>query len=168
MQPIRNILVTAFCTLLVFSAVVYSACNKNKCDNVICLNLGACDGGTCYCPTGFEGPRCATLSRDKFVATYNGGDTCGDNIGYTQYPIYLLSILYDSVELNMKNLLNNINDSAVCTMQATDSFTFIGANNSTTFTGSGRLSNDSLWLHYHIVHDTISYDCEYVGTSLVH
>ncbi len=167
MKPIRNILLSACIAIVALSAVVYTACNKNKCDKVACLNLGSCDGGTCYCLTGFEGPRCETLSRTKFIYTYSGGDTCGTT-GYNQYQIFLLANLYDSTEMTMHNLLNNMDDSAVCTIQSTDSFTFIGANNSTTFTGWAKLSNDSLWMHYHVVHDTTSYDCSYFGQSLRH
>jgi len=165
MKPIRAILLTAFFTLSAFSAVVYTSCNKNKCDNVICLNLGVCNGGSCVCPTGFEGNRCQTLSRDKFIFTYNGGDSCSTKIN-TIYPIYILAVLSDSLEMNMKNFLNNPQDSAVCTIQSTDSFTFIGSNNSTTYTGTGKLSNDSLWMTYHVIHDTTSYNCSYFGQSL--
>ena len=169
MKPIRTILLTAFLTLFVFSVVVYTSCNKNKCDKVICLNLGACDGGNCVCPTGFEGNRCQILSRDKFIFTYNGGDSCTGKITgkvFNKYPLYILAVLTDSVSMNMKNFLGNPQDSATCTIQSTDSFTFQGSNNSTTFSGTGKLSNDSLWMTYHVVHDTISYDCKYFGQSL--
>jgi hypothetical protein len=167
MKLIRTVLLTAVCVLMAFSAVVYSSCNKNKCDKVVCLNLGACDNGTCKCPTGYEGDRCQTLSRDKFIATYNGGDSCTHNV-YNRYEIRLTAILYDSVEMNMKNFLGNYQDSATCTIQSTDSFTFIGSNNSTTYTGWGKMRNDSLWMVYHVVHDTTSYDCKYFGQSLRH
>src|SRR5947209_2740058 len=96
MKPIRSILLTLFMTIAVFSAVVYTACNKNKCNNVLCKNQGVCDGGTCYCPPGFEGIRCETLSRDKFIFTYNGGDLCRTETNYHIYPIQLLAIPYDS------------------------------------------------------------------------
>lgn len=169
MKPIQSILLTAFLTISVFSIVVYSACNKNKCHNVTCLNQGVCDGGHCVCPRGFEGNRCQTLSRDKFIFTYNGGDSCQGtpfNNHFTQYPVHLLARLNDSTEMVLMNLLNDPSDSAICTIQTTDSFTFIGSNNSTTYTGTGKLRNDSLWMSYHVVHDTSSYDCRYFGQSL--
>jgi hypothetical protein len=166
MKPIRSILLAAFLTLFVFSAVVYTACNKNKCHNVVCLNLGACDGGNCICPTGFEGNRCQTKSRDKFLFTYNGGDSCTAPYGYHVYSVHLLASTTDSMQMVMKNFLNNMDDSAICTIQAIDSFTFIGSNNSTTYTGKARLSHDSLWMVYHVIHDTTSYDCKYFGQSL--
>ncbi len=39
-------------------------------------------------------------------------------------------------------------------------------NNSTTYTGWGKLRNDSLWLAFHVQEDTSSYDCKYFGQSL--
>jgi hypothetical protein len=167
MKPNRQILVTAFLTIALFSIVAYSACKKDPCDKVICLHLGACDGGNCVCPTGYEGLRCEVLSRDKFVFTFNGGDTCHkvDTV-YTQYPIYLRANIYDPLELTMKNFLNNMDDSAVCVMRATDSFSFQGSNNSVTYHGTAKMRNDSLWMVYHVDADTTSYDCKYFGQGL--
>lgn len=166
-MPIRNILLTALLTLAIFSAISYTACKKDACENVICLNLGACDGGACYCPTGFEGDRCERLSRDKFIKTYNGHDTCSsDTTFYTSYPIYFRAMLSDPREMTMKNVLNDMDDSAVCTMQGIDSFTFQGSNNSLTYIGTGKMSNDSLWLIYHVERDTSSYDCRFFGQGL--
>lgn len=166
MKPVRTILLTAVFTLTVFSVVVYTACNKNKCHNVICLNLGACDGGNCICPTGYEGNRCQTKSRDKFIFTYNGSDSCSPGFGYHVYSIHLLAVQTDSLQMVMKNFLNNMDDSAICTIQSTDSFTFTGSNNSTYYTGRAKMRNDSLWMVYHVVHDTTAYDCVYFGQSL--
>ena len=165
MNIFRIVLLSAMTTVAIFSAVVYTSCNKDKCDKVVCLNLGACNNGNCTCPVGFEGNRCETLSRDKFIFTYNGGDSCTGPV-YDKYALYFHAVLTDPVTMTMLNILNNIQDSATCTIQSTDSFTFIGSNNSTTFTGTGKLSNDSLWLVYHVTHDTTSYDCKYFGQSL--
>ncbi len=165
MNILRLVMLSAAFTITVFSVAVYSSCNKNKCDKVVCLNLGACDAGNCVCPVGFEGLRCESLSRDKFIFTYNGGDSC-TGPKFNKYAIYMHAVLTDSVTMTMLNLLGNIQDSATCTMQATDSFSFIGSNNSTTFTGTGKLKNDSLWLVYHVTHDTTSYNCKYFGQSL--
>ena len=164
MKPIRKILVAAFLLAGIFSAVIYSACSKDRCNNVVCLNGGACNSGSCTCLAGYEGIRCATLSRDKFIFTFNGADTCSNNdLFVNQYHVGFLAIASNPVEMTMTNFLNNINDSAICTMQAPDSFTFIGSNNSTTYTGYGIMHNDSLWMNYHVQHDTISYNCAYKG-----
>jgi hypothetical protein len=166
MKPIRNVLLAALTITIACFAIVYTSCKKDHCNNVVCQNGGACDGGNCTCPAGFEGTRCETLSRDKFIFVFNGSDTCSNDDTYTrQYtnPIQFLAILANPVEMSMKNFLNNINDSAVCTMQSVDSFTFIGSNNSTTYTGFGTLRADTLKMIYHVQQDTISYNCEYVG-----
>ena len=166
MNRIRLVALTALFSAIFFSAITYTACKKDSCHNVVCQNLGTCDGGICTCPVGYEGSRCDTLSRDKFVYTYNGGDSCGIPVYYTQYPIKLLAVINNPFELTMMNFLNNPQDSALCTIQSVDSFTFIGANNSTTYSGYGKLSHDSLHMTYHVEHDTTSYDCHYFGQSL--
>ena len=166
MKPIRLILLTSFIIAACFYTITYTACKKDACKHVVCLNSGTCYEGNCQCPVGYEGLRCDTLSRDKFVFRYNGGDSCGTGLVYTQYYVTLEAVAANPYELTMKNFLNNPQDSAICTIQSTDSFTFIGANNSTTYTGWGKLSNDSLWMTYSVEHDTISYSCHYFGQSL--
>lgn len=166
-MPTRNIVLTFLLTIALFSAITYTACKKDPCENVVCMNLGACDGGKCVCPTGFEGARCEVLSRDKLIKTFNGRDTCNsDTASYDVYPIYFRAMLSDPRELTMKNILNDMDDSAVCTMQGVDSFTFQGSNNSLTYIGTGRISNDSLWLNYRVERDTTSYTCRYFGQGL--
>ena len=165
MRSFRHILSAAFVTMALFTAIAYTACKKDACDNVICLHLGACDGGKCSCPTGYEGLRCETLSREKFIFTFNGGDSCGYK-GNNTYAIYLRAYLTNDRQMMMRHFLNNDDDSAICTMQAVDSFTFLGSNNSTTYRGHAKMSNDSLWMDYHVEADTSSYDCKYFGQSL--
>jgi hypothetical protein len=165
MKSTRLILLTAFITIAIFSLVSYTACKKDSCANVVCLHLGACDGGNCICKVGFEGTRCETLSRDKFIFTFNGSDSCG-RFGTHQYPINFTAMLDDPREMTMKNILDDVDDSAVCTIQAVDSFTFIGANNATTYRGWGTLRHDSLHMRFHVDQDTSSYDCSYFGLGL--
>lgn len=167
-MPLRSILLSALLTIGLFAVISYTACKKDPCKDVICLNLGACDNGKCVCPTGFEGDRCEILSRDKLVKTFNGQDTCSyyDTLLTGAYFISFRAVPEDPMELTMKHFLNNWDDSAVCTMRAVDSFTFQGANNSTTFFGTGKVSNDSLWLVYRVQIDTSTYDCMYFGQGL--
>lgn len=168
MKPIRSILITALLTCIVFSTVVYTACQKDKCNNVKCQNLGVCDGGNCVCLTGYEGSRCEIYSRDKFVSTFNGGDICAinDTNHYHQYPLYFTAVLSAPLELTLKNFLNNPQDSAICTMQSTDSFLFSGRNNGTTYSGYGTLKNDTLRMKYTVQIDTGNLiTCGYLGGS---
>lgn len=169
-MQIRNVLLTVFVTLAIFSVITYTACKKDPCENVICLNLGACEGGHCVCPVGFEGPRCEIYSRDKFIKTYNGLDTCDyttrDTTVYKVYPIYFRAILNDPRSMMMWNVLNNMQDSAICTILGVDSFSFQGSNNATSFIGKGKMRHDSLWLDYHVEQDTTGYDCRFFGQGL--
>ncbi len=167
MKPKYNVLLTAFLTLFIFSAVLYTACHKDKCKDVVCFNRGACDGGNCVCPTGYEGPKCELLSRDKFIRTFNGWDTCSlTPVAIMQYPVHFHAVLADSLELMMNNFLNDPDDSAVCTIRSTDSFTFLGSNNSTVFNGHGKMRHDTLIMIYHVSRDTTAYNCKFVGGSL--
>jgi hypothetical protein len=167
MKPMRLIVLSSFLTIAFIYGITYTACKKDACNNVVCDNKGTCDGGKCTCPVGYEGPTCDTLSRNKFVFTYSGGDMCDTGkVYYTQYQIHLVAIPTNPLEMTMRDFLNNPDDSATCTMQSTDSFTFIGANNSTTYPGWGKLSNDSLWMTYSVEHDTTTYTCSYFGQSL--
>jgi len=104
--------------------------------------------------------------RDKFLFTYSGGDSCHVPAVYTQYQVHLLATLTDSITMTLTNLLDTAADSAICTIQSTDSFTFIGSNNAVTYRGSGKMRNDSLWLIYSVKSDTTLYNCRYFGQSL--
>ncbi len=162
MKLLRSIILTAILTIGTFLAVTYTSCTKDHCNNVVCQNGGACDRGSCTCATGFEGSRCEIPSRNKLIANFNGGDSCTKE-GERGYRIYFLAVTGNKVQLTMKNFLGDKNDSATCNMAAADSFVFNGNNNSVTYRGYGKISNDSLWLSYHVQFDTINYDCKYFG-----
>jgi hypothetical protein len=133
---------------------------------VTCQHAGVCNNGACECPVGVEGGNCQTLSRNKFLATYNGDDLCSDT-AFRQYSIHLVATIDDSITMTITNFLDSANDSAVCTIQSTDSFSFMGNNYGITYTGWGTLSNDSLKLTYTIYYDTVHYyTCTYMGQSL--
>ena len=58
----RNILLATFLTIVVITAVSYTACNKNKCASVVCQSRGVCNNGNCVCPVGISkvtGARCS-------------------------------------------------------------------------------------------------------------
>ena len=43
---------------IVFLFLLVNSCKKNPCENVACINGGACQDGTCLCPSGFSGVNC--------------------------------------------------------------------------------------------------------------
>jgi hypothetical protein len=63
----------------IFCLTLYTSCKKkDPCAGVTCLNKGACNGGKCICPTGFEGAYCEIttyVDPCKSVVCLNGG-TC--------------------------------------------------------------------------------------------
>ncbi len=166
MKSFNKILITSLLTLSAFGSVTYMACKKDRCNNVACLNGGSCDNGNCVCTPGFEGNRCETLSRTKFITNFNGGDSCSyptDSLGLHNYGVKFLTIANNPTTMTMRNFLGNPDDSATCYLQSPDSFIFNGANNSVTYRGYGKISNDSLYMKYHVQYDTIPFDCHYLG-----
>jgi hypothetical protein len=88
-------------TLLFFafvSTILYTSCEKNACNNVVCHNGGSCSMGTCRCPTGVEGYQCQSLTSARYVGIYAGYSQC-DNLAST----------YDTVTITTDNLpLNQV------------------------------------------------------------
>ncbi|HRO43267.1 MAG TPA: calcium-binding EGF-like domain-containing protein [Flavipsychrobacter sp.] len=80
----KRIALSAMLTIGAFGAVTYTACNKDECKDVVCLNGGTCSGGNCSCQAGYEGNRCETLSITKFVKVWSAADQIGStNLVYT-------------------------------------------------------------------------------------
>ena len=147
----------------IFAAITYLACTKDKCNNVACQNGGACNNGSCICLTGYEGNNCEILSRNKFITQFNGGDSCNGTGNHPDYGIQLLAVPANNIQMTLVNLLDDPHDSATCTIINSDSFYFEGSYNSTFYSGGGKMSNDSLWLNYHVQQDTIPYNCKFFG-----
>jgi hypothetical protein len=76
MKSIRNIAFSVLLTVGAFGAVTYTACNKDECKDVVCENGGTCIGGSCSCPTGYEGSRCQDLTVTRFIGSWTGQDQC--------------------------------------------------------------------------------------------
>ncbi len=64
----KNILLSAlglFAAVATVSTVV--SCKEDKCKATVCAYGGVCQSdGSCVCPTGYEGPRCETITRTKY------------------------------------------------------------------------------------------------------
>ena len=81
MRYLRCILITTLLTAGVFSSVLYTSCNKNKCGSTTCQNGGTCSGNVCLCPTGYSGSSCGTGWSDVFIGTYNcKRDNCSPHV----------------------------------------------------------------------------------------
>jgi len=65
--------------ILMFLTIAFigiAGCSE-KCDDVNCLNGGACNDGSCVCPDGFSGEFCQTADPCADITCQNGG-TCLD------------------------------------------------------------------------------------------
>jgi hypothetical protein len=51
-------------------------CEKTLCTGIDCKNGGECKDGKCLCQAGYEGDRCETLTAQKFLGQWKGGDDC--------------------------------------------------------------------------------------------
>ena len=143
MKKVRVIASAALMTLTAFSAVTLTSCSQE-------------------CEVGYEGSNCKTLSRDKFVGTWNGDEQC--TIGDDNYQL-TISTAGDEIKLNYTNLYNQ-GFSGLGTMTGTNTFTFSGNNGGTTWSGTGVLAdNGTLTLNYSITAAGVSNTCTYTGTK---
>src|SRR5688500_12054877 len=68
-------IITMFMTVAAFAAITtittVSSCSKEKdaCEGIVCNNGGTCNDGSCTCTAGYEGNRCDSVSRTKFLRT---------------------------------------------------------------------------------------------------
>lgn len=84
--------------------------------NVTCLNGGTCDNGSCDCVAGYEGDSCQTLSRVKFLGTYDVSDSCSSS-GSATYQITVAASGVSSE--HAKVLISNFWDTFTNNVQAT-------------------------------------------------
>lgn len=162
MKKFRLIALSALVTVASATAIFSTSCSKDECKDVTCQNGGVCSGGNCTCPVGYEGSRCETKSRDKFIGTYTGTEIC--TIGTDNYTI-TLAANSDALKLTYTNLYN-ANYTATCTMIAADSFAFSGTQSGATFTGTGKLTGTSaLTVHYTITDGATSNTCTFTGSK---
>lgn len=75
----RRLSIIVSTTILFFtlaSAVVFNACTKDLCKDLICKNNGVCRDGRCKCGLGYEGVNCEYKMYEKFVGTWDGSYRC--------------------------------------------------------------------------------------------
>jgi len=74
----KHTLISAFAFFGIASTVLYSACSDDNsgCSKIICRNGGTCSGGSCRCPSGYEGPYCEIGTNEKFLGKFMGNTSC--------------------------------------------------------------------------------------------
>lgn len=72
---LKTIVLSALAAFSAFSAVTYTSCNNDKCKAIACAYNGVCKDGSCICPSGYEGPQCETITRNKFIGVWTVKET---------------------------------------------------------------------------------------------
>ncbi len=134
-------IIAAIVSVFSFLTVAYISCNKqdanlNTCDGVICENMGYCHIDTltrlahCFCPTGYEGSNCATVSVDKYLGTWNmrqvivGSDSLGFVKDTTYYQIFLKSSATPTTFFIDNFADNPYYNNVLCSLDSANSFSF--------------------------------------------
>ncbi|MBL7767036.1 MAG: calcium-binding EGF-like domain-containing protein [Chitinophagaceae bacterium] len=164
MKNLKSILVASFLTVGIFSTTVFTSCDPDPCQDVICNNGGTCTDGTCTCKAGYEGTDCSTLSRTKFIGTYTGNETC--TVGTDSYSIQCTTNS-DDTKFNIINLYNNSPQLTAIASADGNSFTIpsqtVGAG--VTASGSGAITSNSITITYTISDGVSTNTCTYTGTK---
>lgn len=125
------------------------------------LTFTGCKKDDETCAVGFEGTDCKTKSRDKVIGTYVGHETCDQ--GSDDYSLAIVANS-DDIKVVLANIYNQ-GFSAVGTMTGTNTFSFSGTQVSTTFTGTGTVSGNSITVNYSISDGQINNKCTFIGTK---
>lgn len=138
----------SFLTVGIFSTVLFTACNGDKCKDVVCNNGGTCSAtdGSCMCAAGFEGGNCDTESRTKILGNYLLSGTDSDGGTYTN----LVTTTTVSGASKTKFLIN-FGGSLIftCTMSSASSFTIDNVTIATiSYSGSGTYVGTTLSLSF--------------------
>lgn len=164
MRRFTLILTTSFLFMMLASSVVFNACTKDPCKDIICKNNGVCRDGGCKCSQGFEGPFCATKMYEKFIGTWDGFLRCNGlipeviNLVIAPEPLPNRVTLYDIFDQNVA-LKATVN---VDKIQLDDQ-----SINGMRYTGHGYLDGKYITLYIETRNETTleMHSCVYNGTK---
>ena len=105
----QAILISALTTVAIFGVVIYTSCNKDRCKTIVCAYGGVCNDGVCTCRSGYEGPTCETIARNKFLGEWTVFEK-GSLTNKAQYPIKIQPgiDITDVVIINLYNYFFSI------------------------------------------------------------
>jgi len=63
-------------SFLIGTVIIFSSCEADPCDGVVCQNNAPCVDGVCNCPDGYQGTFCETEWREKLVGTFTLRQEC--------------------------------------------------------------------------------------------
>lgn len=68
----KSILKSALLASFSLTGMLFTSCEEDKCKAIVCANNGVCNSdGSCTCPAGYEGNKCETVTREKFMGAWN-------------------------------------------------------------------------------------------------
>ncbi len=103
----KKILILTIAIFTSLSAIVFNSCKVKPCEGEVCANSGVCEGdGVCKCQVGYEGPRCETVMRNKFIGLYSVSED-GSLSSYNQF----------STSINANNTALKINEVEITNFQ---------------------------------------------------
>lgn len=167
MKKFKMTLATAALAMLaVGSMLSMNSCKKDPCKDETCTDQGTptangdvCD---CTCNTGYEGTKCETEMRTKFVGTYAYHESCTS--GTDTYTVSVATSSSSITEININNLYNQgiivkgtVSGSSVTI--ASQPFA------SATISGSGTISGNTLTLTYSVAVGGATDACSGSGTK---
>lgn len=91
-------------SLLLGFIFYFFSCEKDFCEDIVCLNGGICNDGSCVCVDGYDGVDCGIFLVDKFVGIYSVVVVC-NGFNYN----YMVSIIKLVIEVN-KIIIDNFGD----------------------------------------------------------
>jgi hypothetical protein len=174
----------AILTTLLFFAfttiIVFTACERNICDNVNCFNGGSCNQGLCVCPIGYEDPQCGSLAVTRYIGTYVGLTTCDmlagvlDSAVVTQGSNGILSVNVKLKSVNPKIVQGFVNSTVTI-------YSIIVTNNDSTQTVPDTASYNrdftitlqnnkklsiNIYEHSQSPTDTFTHHCNFLGNKV--
>ena len=140
------------------------SCTVEQCIGVACKQ-GTCIHGTCNCNSGYEGPSCDTIIRNKFIGNFTVSSSCFNTETYVSRIDYITST--NLTQVSIENMINlnitvtaDINGSTGLTIsQQTES----GGGQTWIISGYGSISSDrqtiTLNMTYYDTESKITENC---------
>lgn len=107
----KRFLLASFSAIAAITTFTVSSCKVDKCKAIVCANGGTCEtDGSCTCPSGYEGERCETVTRDR----YKGAWTVTEDGTVSSVARYVVSVENNSnlTSVQIRNF-NNQNNAVV-------------------------------------------------------
>lgn len=111
MKSLKNIALSFLLSIGAFTAVTYTACNKDSsnpdpCVGIVCQNGGTCSNGICTCPSGYEGTYCETLTQAKYLGSWAASESYGTSGGTLAYTATIVA----GTGSNLSIVIGNFSD----------------------------------------------------------